>query len=50
MYARRSTYRVDMATFMRPGVRTDSVEHFKLVRTVQGPASKGMLPLIATGP
>jgi heme-degrading monooxygenase HmoA len=32
------------------GVRTDSVEYFKLVRTVQGPASKGLLPLIATGP
>jgi heme-degrading monooxygenase HmoA len=34
----------------RSGVKTDSVEHFRLVRTVQGPASKGMLPLIATGP
>ena len=32
------------------GVTTDSVEHFRLVRTVQGPASKGFLPLIATGP
>ena len=32
------------------GVKTDSVDHFRLVRTVQGPASKGFLPLIATGP
>ena len=32
------------------GVKTDSVDHFRLVRTVQGPASKGFLPLIASGP
>ena len=32
------------------GVKTDSVQHFRLVRTVQGPASKGFLPLIASGP
>ena len=32
------------------GVRTESVEYFKLATTIQGPASKGFLPLIATGP
>lgn len=32
------------------GVKTDSVESFQLVRTVQGPASKGFLPFIAAGP
>ena len=30
------------------GVQTDSIEYFKLVRTVQGPASKGFLPFLAT--
>ena len=34
----------------RSGVKTDTVEYFRLARTVQGPASKGLLPLIATGP
>src|SRR4051794_1393108 len=34
----------------RSGVKTDSVEYFRVGRTVQGPASKGLLPLIATGP
>jgi heme-degrading monooxygenase HmoA len=32
------------------GVKTDSIEYFRLARTIQGPASKGFLPLIATGP
>jgi hypothetical protein len=32
------------------GVTTDSVESFRLVRTVQGPASAGLLPLEASGP
>lgn len=32
------------------GVKTDSVEYFELKRTVQGPASKGFLPFVATGP
>lgn len=32
------------------GVETDAVESFRLVRTVQGPASKGFLPFIAAGP
>jgi hypothetical protein len=31
------------------GVQTDSVEHFWLVRTVQGPASNGFLPPTASG-
>ena len=30
------------------GVKTESVEHFKLVRTIQGSASKGFLPFLAT--
>jgi heme-degrading monooxygenase HmoA len=34
----------------RAGVKTETVEYFRLVRTVRGPASKGMLPLIASGP
>ena len=32
------------------GVKTESVESFRVVRTVQGPASKGFLPFVATGP
>lgn len=30
------------------GVRTDSVEHYRLVRSVQGPANKGFLAFRAT--
>ena len=48
--ATRERTRCALACSERSGVKTDSVEHFRLVRTVQGPASKGMLPLIATGP
>jgi heme-degrading monooxygenase HmoA len=48
--ATRERTRCAPACSERSGVKTDSVEHFRLVRTVQGPASKGMLPLIATGP
>jgi hypothetical protein len=32
------------------GVKTESVESFELVRTIQGPASKGFLPFVAAGP
>jgi hypothetical protein len=31
------------------GVKSDSVEHFRVARTVQGPANKGLLPFLAAG-
>ena len=57
MSARVRTYSGDMKDFLThfesvvlAGVTTDSVEWSRLARTVQGPASNGFLPLIATGP
>jgi hypothetical protein len=32
------------------GVNTVSTERFELIRTIQGPASKGFLPFVAAGP
>ena len=34
----------------RSGVKTESVEYFRLAATVHGPASKGVRPPLATGP